>query len=256
VGFIRVGEQRRRIRAIECSSENCQRRDEIFDNGSTELPNEIVLKKFQQKNWEVGRDRNNDVCPDCLASRRHRKQREEKMHDRNSVVAGAMDRLQTLAQQKPSYETAQAAIVAARHPEKVTKAAVPEVETRKMEVDERRVVFTKLNDVWAGGDMGYAAPWTDAAVAKDLGVPLAWVVEVRSLMFGEIRDNQDIRDILDKITQTRQDITDNLLVAVGMTKQMAEMATQAKELHNKIKELQRTADGLYAIATRIEASTR
>lgn len=253
MGFIRVGEQRRRIRAIECSSENCQRRDEIFDNGSTELPQEIVLKKFQQKNWEIGRDRNNDVCPDCLASRRHRKQREEKMHDRNSVVAGAMERLQGLAQ-KPNYETV------ARHPEKVIEATVPkqvvEVEARKMEVDERRVVFTKLNDVWAGGDIGYSAPWTDAAVAKDLGVPLAWVVEVRSQLFGEVRDNQEIRDVLDKITKVRKDIADNLLVAVGMTRQMAEMATQAKELHNKIKELQRTADGLYAIATRIEESTR
>ncbi|WP_181409841.1 hypothetical protein [Martelella alba] len=51
-----------------------------------------------------------------------------------------------------------------------------------MKRDDRRIIAAKLDDVYSTD--AYVEPWTDAAVAKDLGVPRAWVSEVREAFFG------------------------------------------------------------------------
>ena len=58
---------------------------------------------------------------------------------------------------------------------------------REMSRDDRRIINDKLDEVYAKD--AYKSPWTDAAVAKDLGVPRDWVAQVRDQFFGPAGSN-------------------------------------------------------------------
>jgi len=58
---------------------------------------------------------------------------------------------------------------------------------REMSRDDRRIINDKLDEVYGVG--AYKSPWTDAAVARDLGVPRDWVAQVRDQFFGEAGTN-------------------------------------------------------------------
>lgn len=64
-----------------------------------------------------------------------------------------------------------------------TAADAPRVMSR----EDRRIVFDKISGVYDTDR--YIAPWTDAAVAKDLGVPRDWVATVRADFFGDAGSN-------------------------------------------------------------------
>lgn len=55
---------------------------------------------------------------------------------------------------------------------------------RVMGKEDRRVIFSKINDVYMDERTGYAKGWSDKKVSDDLGVPLAWVREIREEHFG------------------------------------------------------------------------
>ena len=59
---------------------------------------------------------------------------------------------------------------------------------REMKRSDRQVIFNKLQDVYPKEDVGYAEGWDDDRVAKDLGVPRAWVTTIREENFGPIVD--------------------------------------------------------------------
>ena len=61
-----------------------------------------------------------------------------------------------------------------------TKANAP----REMGRDDRRIITDKLDEIYDEKIGRYISPWTDAAVSRDLGVPRAWVAEVREQFFG------------------------------------------------------------------------
>ncbi|WP_176086911.1 hypothetical protein [Martelella sp. HB161492] len=62
-----------------------------------------------------------------------------------------------------------------------------------MKRDDRRIIAAKLDDVYSTD--AYVEPWTDAAVAKDLGVPRAWVSEVREAFFGPEGSNPKVQKL-------------------------------------------------------------
>jgi len=74
-----------------------------------------------------------------------------------------------------------------------TPAAEP---PRTPSPDDKQIIFEKLRDVYAGGRAGYSGDWTDKRVAEDLGVPWAWVSEVREFAFGPERSNPVIDEQL------------------------------------------------------------
>ena len=63
---------------------------------------------------------------------------------------------------------------------------------RQMSREDRRIIFEKLNEVYVDEKSGYSSPWTDEKVSVDLGVPRAWVSNVREEMFGPVGSNSDI----------------------------------------------------------------
>lgn len=229
--------RRNRVRYLTCSDPVCARVEEITDNGRTELPCTIVARKFKQKGWTVGRDRAHDTCPTCAANARAAR-RKTKEVELKIVRPNPTDPVVTLG--TPSV------------PREV-KAEPPEPMSR----DERRIVFSKIEEHWAGEADGYTTPWTDQKIATDLGVPLAWVVEVRSDFFGEIRDNSEIRELLSKVDRATVEASQVVGEAEAFMKTTVTPAIQrAQHLNTQIADLRKSVEGLIAIASRIERSIK
>lgn len=70
---------------------------------------------------------------------------------------------------------------------------------REMGREDRRIITEKLDEVY--GSDAYRVPWTDAAVAKDLGVPRQWVSTVREQFFGPEGGNPLLDDYLRQSAQ-------------------------------------------------------
>jgi len=78
---------------------------------------------------------------------------------------------------------------------KVVKAEEP-TKLREMTRDERLIIMDKIRDVHDGDR--YGSGWSDKKVAEDLGVPWAWVADIREnvLMFQGAHD-----EIFDAFTE-------------------------------------------------------
>lgn len=119
------------------------------------------------------------------------------------------------------------------------KASPPKQMTR----EERRIINDKLDEVY--GKDAYKHPWTDAKVAADLGIPRAWVEDVRSQFFGEAGSNPAIDDYLDRTKKFEADM-----------KSFEARVAEVKRVHADIDtwrtNLSKQADELYRIGSRLE----
>jgi hypothetical protein len=80
-----------------------------------------------------------------------------------------------------------------------TPASSSAEKPREMTREDRRIVHDKLDEVY--GKDAYKAPWTDAAVAKDLGVPRDWVSQTREDFFGPAASNPLFDEMLAGMAQ-------------------------------------------------------
>lgn len=103
---------------------------------------------------------------------------------------------------------------------------------REMTRDERRIISSKLDEVYKDEKTGYLSPWTDSAVAKDLGVPRAWVSEVREAFFGPDNVNPQLQAFLDAAAPIIAETKNLFAAARGQL-------DQAKALEGRIEELER-----------------
>lgn len=115
--------------------------------GRTRKPPVAARQNFQAKGWVVGSGPRKDFCP---------------VHAAPSSRKGRAD--------MPAKEAACG--------KPAGKAEAPREITR----EERGIIFAKIGDVY--GSDRYVTPWTDQKVADDLGVPRAWVSDVREQFYG------------------------------------------------------------------------
>ena len=181
----KYGNVYRMIAAIKCRE--CGTEDTMgIKSGSALLPAVAISKKFAQRGWTVGSNEHWDICPSCVAKKK---------------------------QEKPALK------VVSRTEEK-NETVVKPTPPRVMGREDRRIVFEKLNDVYLDERRGYDSGWSDHKVSIDLGVPRAWVEQVREEMFGPA-SNPEMTDFL-KAAAELQDIK----------AQIASMATLRDQLEN------------------------
>lgn len=123
----------------------------------------FARQKFERLGWKIGRNEKENRCPGCFNASKN------------------------AAEQKRKNLMSESQIIPMR-----VKADDPTPMSR----EDRRIVFEKLNEVYADEKTGYSAGWTDAKVADDLGVPRAWVKQVRDEMFGPEGSNEQIRQAM------------------------------------------------------------
>ena len=112
----------------------------------------------------------------------------------------------------------------------------------QMQREDRRIVADKIADVYE--DEGYIAPWTDELVAQDLGVPRAWVAEVRDFMFGPANENPKLAEYRRLHSEWKADYE-------KFRSELAAQKSDNKRLHNTALDLQRRAEEIGVQQNRI-----
>lgn len=105
---------------------------------------------------------------------------------------------------------------------------------RTMSREDRRIVFAKIDELYLDDKSGYSAPWTDSAVARDLGVPRAWVAQVRDELFGPEGSNAEFDEFLANAAPIITDLK-NLLRSVHA------QLDEARKIAERVDSLERTA---------------
>lgn len=187
----------------------------VQPNGRFAKP-EAVIRWFNGRGWSVGGRIKADRCPHC-AGRLKQKDDEVTKHvvPKRPFVsepseAARVTRAEIIALSEGPAVTRSSATetVLPGYVQKIHEAAKLMTEKSPALVTEipaaptpsdRRIIFAKLEEVYLDEVKGYSANWTDDRVSKDLGVPRAWVAEVREINFGPLRDNEQMRELLQKI---------------------------------------------------------
>jgi len=114
---------------------------------------------------------------------------------------------------------------------------------RDMTREDRRIINDKLDEVYAKD--AYKAPWTDAAVAKDLGVPRDWVAQVREQFFGPAASNPLFDEMLAGMAQIEAAFRGYAEICAA-----AERATEAQKVAHT--DLCKRMDAYRALARKVE----
>lgn len=178
---------------IQCSKCGSIEKISVNTYGGSMAP-EGIAGRFRNKGWIVGGNDGKDICPSCKND-------------------GAMKRSQRQMKEKDKGVTS-TQNDAPRHPSR----------------DDKRVIFAKINDVYVDEKTGYDAGWTDARVARDLGVPVAWVANIREEHFGDECANPQIIAMIEEARSC-------LVEAKGVCSEMHDFIALSKkwldERHNE-----------------------
>jgi len=226
-----------------CATPGCGQPGEIFDRYTSGMVPKVIQQNFERKGWEIGKNEKHDFCPKCVAQRaadrRAKKIKPISMNGHKAVVP------QEAAQMPLMPQTVHAI------PPSVSEAAVPEISRA-----DKRVIFAKLEEVYGDEKSGYKTPWTDAAVAKDLGVPQAWVALVREDSFGPVNDNGEIRDMFERMKAYGAEARALLDEAKLIRADGAALVERVNKLAKDATEIGKKLDGLGIICDRVERSLK
>ena len=157
----KYGDHWRRVAIIRCrecgSSESLK-----ISQRSTLLPPAAITKKFRQHGWDVGANEHWDTCPECVAK-----------HKINPTTKEDVEMTTVTPIKTPTPS---------------------EAPPRVMQREDKRIIFQKLNEVYLDEKRGYDNGWSDLRVSQDLGIPRAWVAQVRDENFGPAGTNPDIEE--------------------------------------------------------------
>ena len=226
------------VRRIFCATSGCGQQGELLDRTNDGFPPSLIERKFEQKGWEIGKSDKHDYCPACVE-----RQKIERRARRNGTGTKAVNL--SLVPTQPVSQKETLSMPTPTAPATTTDTIA--VATR----EDNRTIFAKLQDVYLDESKGYMAPWTDQAVAKDLGCPLAWVQKIREDNFRPTRDNSEIRDMLDRVELNARDAQSILDEAKWLKGEVASLVAQNNALNARIEAVSRNLGGLLATADRI-----
>lgn len=180
------------------------------------MPHDVVAKMFQQRGWDVGSKPSKDKCPQC-------KQGPEMRHtvDKNLRV--------DVAQPRPV----------------LTIVKEPEV-AKTLGRDERRIILSKLQDVYLDETQGYQMGWTDQRVSDDLGVDVEWVQHLREENFGDLPVSAIDRSFLDEGHKILEQIKEVALEAAAAKDRAETLLQDAMKALDTMTALDRKLDDLLA----------
>lgn len=138
--------------AYRIECSQCGAHDDFVHTSARRPPDKAAEQAFRKRGWLIGRRAQHDLCPACI-----------------KATAKTLN-------EPPKEEI------------KAMKADPPPEMTR----EDKRVINLKLHEVYEGETTGYAKGWSDRKVAEELGVPRAWVAQVRDELFGPAGEPEEI----------------------------------------------------------------
>lgn len=223
---------------LKCRNPECGFEGEILDRNTPPFASGMIERKFRDKGWEVGKNEKHDVCPKCVEAERVARRKRRHSQQSHNVIE-LVKQPQTIAQGETMNTTTAA-----------------EEAPREMSREDKRIVYGKINEVYIDQNKGYQAPWTDQAVAKDLGVPVSWISMVREEMFGAAHDNSEIRDLLDRAKTINQQAAGVLIDAKKLRDEAAELVKRCNTMNGTLTEIARAVETLNAATARIERAVK
>lgn len=177
-------------------------------------------RKFEALGWKVGKNPSQHRCPICIRE-------------------GRAAQMRFLHAAKPSKQTPE------KEKEKPVSAKVidmppsqPHAEPpREMTRDDRRIVFAKLQEAYGTETTGYTSGWTDERVATDLGVPLAWVHEMRNDYFGPLGSNPEIDRLVEEAKEWRRELISMVARADQLLLETRKLAGRGEYVERRLAEL-------------------
>lgn len=225
---INMNGQMVQVHTIRCSNfPTCRTSCDIPDRrGKAQSPPEVIEKRFTHKGWFVGASEKHDLCPECAAQK-------------------ALDRR---LKRRPHATNIQLVV---DNPEGNPMTSHHVEAPRQMSRDDKRIINAKLHEVYIGERDGYQTPWSDRKVAEFLGCPVAWISEVREELFGDVADNGEIRDFLDRAERAKAEAQRLLDVSEGICARMTVEVKSLTDLATTIKETRRLLETINITAQRI-----
>jgi hypothetical protein len=175
---------------IKCSK--CDKTESYYAIGGSDSPR-FAEKQFLRLGWAVGAGPRADLCPEHF-----RGIKTKPVDNLSPTAVGTLGEKILEAMPQPKEEPqpeinghdTHAVISPVKLDEPIPLPAPQAiVETKPddqmiMGKTEKRIIFSKLNDIYGDEKTGYTGDWTDHKVAEDLGVPDDWVMLVREEHFG------------------------------------------------------------------------
>jgi hypothetical protein len=211
---VRVCGQQQRGAKATCGYDRCRTTNTVSVNTFThgigdddERAERFAARKFEALGWKIGKTAKGNLCPACFA--RVKMASAKKKED---IVGSSSEKIVPMTP-KPAVEEPK-----------------PPIEPhRAMTRDDGRIIFNKIDENYAGESVGYAVGWSDERIAKDLGVPRAWVSEIRDKYFGPDLDERQ---------------TQMLAEAKAVHLAMLEVAAKAEPIVTLLKEVLARSDAL------------
>lgn len=150
-----------------------------------------IPQHFRGYGWSVGRIARTDRCPECL--KRNLLPKQETIPMTTTLKGPAANVVALKAEAPPTMTPA-----------------------------DRQIVFARIGDFYAGH--GYTQGWTDKKVAADLNVPVAWVREIRDMMFGPEGSNP----LLDEFLKSQAEFEREVAIVLESRKQVCEAADRVR----------------------------
>ena len=200
---------RRRVHRLVCRE--CGTIDDISANthpGTRAA--EDLLNIWRRRGWEIGSKPHKDVCPGCASATR-KARRERKQDDPHHTA-------EIIPMPTPTCDPVPAGPpIEAEPPTEMTR-------------DDRRVIFARLQDVYLDEASGYQSNWTDKRVAEDLGVPRAWVAQIRDENFGPEHSNEEIKATLAEMVRWQADIERAVEEGKAVAEEVATLSATVADL--------------------------
>lgn len=158
------------------------------------LPPDVIDKKFTQKGWEV----DPNICPICI-DKKTKSKKEQKMTTAKSNGALAED--------------------------PVLKAV--SANTHKAQAKMHQLLSTYFDE-----EEGTFSPgWNDERVAKESGMALAHVTDVREVAYGPLKEPEEVTQLKNDIKALSDLITESL---AGAQKEVNALNTRVADIIKKL----------------------
>lgn len=143
-------------------------------------PPEFLDKKFAQKGWEL----DPNVCPNCIIKRKNAKAAAKKEQvTMNTKTTGTLS-------DNPVLKAVSA-------------------DTMKAQAKMHQLLTTYFD-----GDAGlYSDGWNDERIAKESGIAITHVTEVRGIAYGDIKEPEEITLLRNDIRSLHELINETLITA-------------------------------------------
>jgi hypothetical protein len=163
-------------------------------------PPELLDKKFVQKGWEL----DPNVCPECI------------IRNKQAKIAAKKERQEMNTMTKPAG----------------TLSDNPVLKTVSTDTHKAQAKMHQLLTMHFDGDAGiYGEGWNDERIAKESGISVTYVTEVRGIAYGDLKEPEEIASLRADIKSLHELISETLIAA---QKEVNALNNRVAEINKKL----------------------